>query len=562
MTITPIGPNPTPEETWCRDAAGTAYTFDAYLRQVKAFHGHVAPGLVVGGPMVSVAMERLPEGILFDAVCETKSCLPDVVQMLTPCTIGNGWMRIVDMGRYAVTLFDKFEGGGVRVAIDPAPLSKWPEFYDWFYKVKPKKEQDFDRLIGEIRAAGTDVFKIENVQVSPSLLVKAGKGEIATCPVCKEAYPGSHGGICRGCQGHAPYAADAERDRAGAEGPRLAAVPVSEAVGRRALHDMTEIVPGTSKGPAVVHGQTIAAGDVCRLQKMGRNRIYVREGEDDRPGWIHENTAARAFAQGMCGAGLQFKDPPREGKATLRADRDGLFTADVDRLTAFNLAPGVMCACRKSFAVVKAGEALAGTRALPLYLSEADFQTAMAVLENGPLFAVREMRSAKIGVLVTGTEVFRGLVEDRFVPIVREKAAKFGSRVVASCIVPDDRKAIAEGVQTLRSGGADLLVTTAGLSVDPDDVTRLGLLDAGAVNLRYGAAVLPGAMTLLARIDEIPVLGVPACGLFHPTTSFDLLLPRLLAGLDVRRADLARLGHGAFCKNCDTCVYPHCAFGV
>lgn len=562
MTITPICPTPSREDTWCCDSAGTAYTFDAFLRQVKAFHGHVAPGLVVGGPMVSAAMERLPQGILFDAVCETKSCLPDVVQMLTPCTIGNGWMRIVDMGRYAVTLFDKFEGSGVRVAIDPPPLAEWPEFYDWFYKVKPKQEQDFDRLIGEIRAAGTDVFKIEPVRVSPPLLVKASKGAITTCPTCGEAYPQAHGGICRGCQGHAPYASVGAAEFAVAEGPELTAVPVSEAVGREVLHDMTEIVPGAAKGPAVVHGQTVAAGDVCRLQKMGRNRVYVREGEDDRPGWVHENTAARAFAQGMCGEGLRFNDPPREGKVTLRADRDGLFTVDVDRLTAFNLAPGVMCAARKSFGVVTAGEPVAGTRALPLYLPESDFQTAMAVLENGPLFAVREMRSANIGVLVTGTEVFRGLVEDRFVPIVKEKAARYGCRVVASCIVPDDPKAIAEGVQTLLSGGADLLVTTAGLSVDPEDVTRQGLLDAGCVELRYGAAVLPGAMTLVARLGDIPVLGVPACGLFHPTTSFDLLLPRLLAGVEIRRADLARMGHGAFCKNCDTCAYPDCAFGT
>lgn len=562
MNVTPLCPNPASSDTWCRDAAGKAYSFDAYLREVKAFHGHVAPGLVVGGPMVSEAMARLPEGILFDAVCETRSCLPDVVQMLTPCTIGNGWMRIADLGRYAVTLFDKFEGGGVRVAVDPVPLKDWPEFHDWFYKVKPKREQDFDRLVAEIREAGTRVFKIERVRVAPALLVKAGKGAIATCPACGEAYPRAHGGICRGCQGHAPYADRSGGANAAGDGPVLTAVPVSEAVGREALHDMTEIVPGAAKGPAVVHGQTIAAGDVCRLQKMGRSRIYVREGADDRPGWVHENTAALAFAEGMCGEGLRFRRPPTEGKITLRADRDGLFTVDIDRLIAFNLAPGVMCASRKSFAVVRAGEPVAGTRALPLYLSEDDFRTAAAVLENGPLFRVREMRKANIGVLVTGTEVFRGLVEDRFVPVAKEKAARFGSRVVASCIVPDDRKAIAEGVGTLISGGADLVVTTAGLSVDPDDVTRQGLLDAGCVDLRYGAAVLPGAMTLLARIGEIPVLGVPACGLFHPTTSFDLLLPRLLAGLEVRRADLARLGHGAFCRNCETCVHPDCAFGT
>ena len=155
--------------------------------------------------MVTLAMERLPDEILFDVVCETRSCLPDAIQMLTLCTAGNNWLKVKDIGRFAMTLYDKSNGNGIRVFLDPAKLKKWPEFYDWFYKVKPKKEQEFDLLMSEIRDAGANVLTLNEVRIKPQYLVKYSKGRIDTCPLCGEAYPLSHGSICRGCQGDSPY---------------------------------------------------------------------------------------------------------------------------------------------------------------------------------------------------------------------------------------------------------------------------------------------------------------------------------------------------------------------
>ena len=189
---------------------------------------------------------------------------------------------------------------------------------------------------------------------------------------------------------------------------------------------------------------------------------------------------------------------------------------------------------------------LGGTRAIPLFLPRADFHKALAILGDGPLFRVLPLRPPRVGILVTGTEVFMGLVEDKFVPIITTKVEKFGGQVLKSLIVPDDRRAIGEGVQDLLNCGIDLLVTTAGLSVDPDDVTRQGLVDAGATDMLYGAPILPGAMTLLAHIGPVQVMGVPACALYFKTTSFDLLLPRLLAGLDHHPAGSGALGQRRF----------------
>ncbi len=221
-----------------------------------------------------------------------------------------------------------------------------------------------------------------------------------------------------------------------------------------------------------------------------------------------------------------------------------------------------MGAGRQGFRVVREGQLVAGTRAIPLYLPREDFHRALAVLESGPVFEVRPLRRSSVGILVTGTEVFRGLVQDKFAPIIQAKTEQLGSRVLGVVIAPDEREAIRQGVIDLMEKGIDLLVTTAGLSVDPDDVTRQALLDAGAADLLYGAPILPGAMTLLAHIGAVQVIGVPACALYFKQTSFDLLLPRLLAGLTITRQDLAAMGHGAMCLECPTCTFPKCGFGA
>ena len=330
-------------------------------------------------------------------------------------------------------------------------------------------------------------------------------------------------------------------------------------MGKPAVHDMTRIVPGKEKGPAFLRGQVITAGDVCRLQEMGRMHLYDQDQEIGAE-WVHEDEAALGFAQAMAGQGVGFAAPPREGKINFTAEHDGLFVVNTDMLNAFNRSPGVDCASRHGYTLVKQGDKLGGERAIPLYLHRDDCTRALNALDDGPLFTVKPLRKAKVGILITGTEVFQGLIQDGFGPIVRAKVEAYGCSVVHQIIVPDDRAAIAKGIADLIATGADLIVTTAGLSVDPDDVTRLGLEDAGATDMLYGAPIFPGAMTLLARIGAIPVIGVPACALFHKITGFDLILPRVLAGLTITREDLARMGHGAFCLECPVCTFPRCSF--
>ncbi|MDD5099972.1 MAG: formylmethanofuran dehydrogenase subunit E family protein [Syntrophales bacterium] len=181
------------------------YTYEEYLHLVKSFHGSLAPGLIIGGFIVDLALKHLPEGELFDALCETPVCLPDAVQILTPCTIGNGWLTVFDIGRFAVTMYEKKGGQGVRVFLDAKKLGNWPEIRDWYLKRKKKQEQNFERLLAQIKEAGHDLLSVQRVRVEPEKIRRKKLGPVGICPVCGEPYPARDGECCRNCRGESPY---------------------------------------------------------------------------------------------------------------------------------------------------------------------------------------------------------------------------------------------------------------------------------------------------------------------------------------------------------------------
>ena len=347
-----------------------------------------------------------------------------------------------------------------------------------------------------------------------------------------------------------------------ANGPSGRIVPLEQAVGLILAHDVTEIVPGKAKGPAFRKGHVVRAQDLERLAAMGKRNLYVLE---IGPEQMHEDEAAELMAQALAGPGVCLGGPPREGKITLLADRDGLFMVDVARLIDFNLVDEVMCATIHRHTPVKKGQPVAGTRAIPLTPLRQNIARAVAVAQGG-LIEVAPIKPARTGIVVTGNEVASGLIQDGFAPVVRKKLAELGASVLGVKIAPDDRAAVAGAIRSLLADGAELIITTAGMSVDPDDVTRHAIVDAGGLDLVYGAPMLPGAMFLVGKLAGpqglVPVLGVPACALYHPTTILDVILPRVLAGQSPDRADMAALAHGGFCRDCPGgCRFPFCGFG-
>lgn len=336
-------------------------------------------------------------------------------------------------------------------------------------------------------------------------------------------------------------------------------VPVEQAVGMILPHDVTEIRQGEFKGRAFKKGHIIRSEDVDHLKRLGKEHIYVLELTADD---IHENEAALVMAEALAGTGITFPTDVVEGKVNLHAAHAGLFQVNTEVLQAFNLLGEVMCATLHTNTLVNQGELVAGTRLIPLMSKRQVVEKAVGIAKAaGGVLSVLPLRSARAGLVITGNEVFHGRIKDAFEPVLRKKLDAIGSEVAAVRFAPDDVEKIAAAIRECLAEGADLIVTSGGMSVDPDDVTRLGIARAGATDIVYGTPVLPGAMFLSATIGTVPVLGLPACGMFHKITVFDLVLPRVLAGQQITRETIAAMGHGDLCRNCPQCHYPICPFG-
>ncbi len=345
-------------------------------------------------------------------------------------------------------------------------------------------------------------------------------------------------------------------------------IPVDQAVGMVLPHDITEIVQGEFKGCAFKKGHILRLEDVEHLRRLGKEHIYALELSE---GEIHENEAARLLAAALAGEGVEYSEKMNEGKASLRASCDGLLKIEKEALYRFNLLGEIMCSTLHTNTPVKKGEQVAATRLIPLVGERSLIAEAVSIAESvesaelgesgKKIVRVLPLKKVKAGLVVTGSEVYYGRIEDKFEAVLREKMTELGSEVVRVGFAPDDASRIAEEIRLCLEAGADLIITSGGMSVDPDDVTRTGIREAGAVDTVYGTPVLPGAMFLVGRIGDVPIFGLPACGMFHKITVFDLILPRILTGESIGREQFAAMGHGGLCRNCKHCQYPVCNFG-
>jgi hypothetical protein len=349
-------------------------------------------------------------------------------------------------------------------------------------------------------------------------------------------------------------------------------IPVAEAVGTVLAHDITEIRQEEFRGRAFKKGHVIRKEDVCHLQRLGKEHLFVLNIGDDE---MHEDDAARALAAALTGEGVAIQGEPKEGKITVVAEKDGLLRINRESLLKFNMTGEVMCATLHDNTLVRKGQVVAGTRAIPLVVKKSMVSAAVEAAGRGEkVIRVKELRRPRAGIVITGNEVYYGRIKDAFAPVITEKIKSFGGEIAGLYYAPDEESFIENRLRELIAAGADLLVTTGGMSVDPDDVTRFAIRKLGAEDISYGSAVLPGAMFLVAYLTPpdpplakggpggvIPVLGIPACGMYAKATVFDLVLPRILAGERIGRFELAELGHGGLCMKCGTCRYPVCPFG-
>lgn len=334
---------------------------------------------------------------------------------------------------------------------------------------------------------------------------------------------------------------------------------VQEAIGEVLCHDMTGIDDSGKKGVRFKRGHVIAESDIPGLLNIGKEHVYVWEPEADE---VHEDDAAIALAEAICGENLDYDKKPSEGKIQVTATCHGLFVVNKDALKKINRVEDYTVACRPNYTVVTSGDRLCGLRIVPLVTKRLNVEEAVGIArDNAPVFSVRPFLPLRCGVIITGSEVFYGRIQDKFEPVMRDKLQSYGGTVLGVVKCPDDLEKIQQAIAHFRAEGADLIMLTGGMSVDPDDLTPTAIRQSGADVITQGVPIQPGNMLMMATLGKAMLIGVPGASMHSKTTSLDIFLPRIFAGIPITKDEIADYGEGGFCMFCKECHYPMCYLG-
>lgn len=333
-------------------------------------------------------------------------------------------------------------------------------------------------------------------------------------------------------------------------------INVENAVGMELCHDVTAMYDGF-KGAAFRRGHIIREEDIPKLLDYGKRTVFVWE---ENAGEIHEEDAARRMAAMAQVKGAYYTEPT-EGKVLLMAQARGMFRVDRHLLQTLNSIGDITISSLPDHYPVEAGARLASMRIVPLVTEEKQILEAEALCKGKKLFDLRPYRRRKIGVVITGSEVYHGRVQDKFEPVVRKKMEAYPSEIVGVSICDDDLDMIVSAAKKHLEHGADVLIFTGGMSVDPDDLTPSAVRALGADVVSHGVPAQPGNMTLVAYLGGTAILGVPGAAISLPTTIFDVLLPQIFTGDRLTKEDLIQLGDGGLCQLCKPCHWPNCTFG-
>lgn len=332
-----------------------------------------------------------------------------------------------------------------------------------------------------------------------------------------------------------------------------------DAVGSVLCHDLTQIIKGVTKDAVFRKGHVVREEDIPVLLSIGKENLYVWEADENM---LHENDAARILVDLCKNEGMTESDV-KEGKIELKAAYDGLLKVNKAKLQLVNGFGQMMIASRHGNTPVKKGDKLAGTRIIPLVIEKEKMERVQALCGAEPILSLLPYKLKRAAIITTGNEVFYGRIQDTFTPVIEGKLADYKVEVIYKKVLGDEPEAITAAIKEAVEQGAELVLCTGGMSVDPDDRTPLAIKNTGARIVSYGAPVLPGAMFLLSYYgqQQVPVMGLPGCVMYANRTIFDLVLPRVLAGDMIKAEELAALGEGGLCLDCKVCTFPNCGFG-
>ncbi len=333
-------------------------------------------------------------------------------------------------------------------------------------------------------------------------------------------------------------------------------IKVHDAIGMELCHDITEMNDGF-KGVAFKRGHIIQKEDVEHMLNIGKRTVFVWE---ENAGEIHEDDCARRMAAMASVQGAHYTEPA-EGKVLLFADVRGMFRVNTKLLKKINSIGDITICTLPDHYPVEAGARLASMRIVPLVTKEEQIIEAEQLCAQQKLLELKPYQHKKIGVIITGSEVYSGRTKDKFEPIIRQKMAQYPCQIMGVTVCDDDPDLIANAAKVHLENGADFLIFTGGMSVDPDDLTPTAIRKLGADIVTHGVPSQPGNMTLVAYLGDVPILGIPGAAIKLPTTVFDVLLPQVFAGERITKEDLTNLADGGLCQMCKSCHWPNCTFG-
>ena len=333
-------------------------------------------------------------------------------------------------------------------------------------------------------------------------------------------------------------------------------VRVEDALGLTLCHDLTEMRSGF-KGPAFRRGHVITKEDIPRMLDIGKGHVFIWE---DNAGEIHEEDAAKRLAAILKVQGTH-EQGPSEGKILLISDIPGMLRVNTSLLRELNSIDDITVCTLPDHYPVSPGMRVASMRIVPLVTQESRIARAEELCRGKRVLDLLPYKALTAGIIITGAEIYHGRITDMFEPVCREKLKAYPGKIAGVRICDDDPEMLKEAAREMLSLGADFLIFSGGMSVDPDDVTPSAIRELGCEIVSYGVPSQPGNMTLVAYLGDLPVLGVPGAAITMPVTVFDVLLPQIFTGLRITKDDLIRLGDGGLCQQCKTCHYPNCSFG-
>ena len=334
-------------------------------------------------------------------------------------------------------------------------------------------------------------------------------------------------------------------------------IRTEDAVGSVLCHDITQIIPGVVKDAVFRKGHVVTEEDIPVLLSVGKEHLYVWEKEE---GMLHENDAAEILRQ-VCQNEYMKASEAKEGKIELTAETDGLLKINRGKLNAVNGMGQMVLASRHGNFPVRKGDKIVGMRVVPLVIEEEKMNRVKEICADEPIFKILPFKEMKAAIVTTGSEIYHGRITDKFTPVVESKLRECGVEVMGNTVCDDNSEMVTDAIRDWIGKGAQMVVCTGGMSVDPDDRTPLAIRNAADEVITYGAPVLPGAMFMLAYANDVPVMGLPGCVMYAKRTIFDLVLPRIVAGERLCAEDFSVLGEGGLCLNCEVCTFPNCGFG-